>query len=316
MSEPDKNTMLYRENNIASARPEDLTLMMYNGLLKFITRAQEEIRAKSLEAAHNTLIRCQDIVFEFQYTLNMDISVSNNLMLIYDYLYNRLIEANAKKDCDILDEVLEFVTEMRDTWVEAVKLNKEQKAEAAEIAAAEREAAAAEKAAAELGDQGTAFLAGAGDDLQAAAGDAAAEGAEAAVAASTASVASASTAVAAPASTATATPAAPPVGAVSRNKAIYKRTGPLVGIGILPAVPASSAAHAGGAAAMSAAATSAVATSATATSAAATPATPAPEILPIPGAPLKRFNPAAAAQYAKVSKAKAPPQEIISIASE
>ena len=127
MTAPDKNAQLYQENTISSARPEELTLMMYNGLMKFIARAQEEIKAKSLEAAHNTLIRCQDIVFEFQYTLNMDYAVSTNLMLLYDYLYNRLIEANAKKSVDILSEALVFVTELRDTWVEAVRIKKDVK---------------------------------------------------------------------------------------------------------------------------------------------------------------------------------------------
>jgi len=136
MTETDKNTLHYQENSIASARPEELTLMMYNGLLKFIARAQEEIRARQLEAAHNTLLRCQDIVFEFQYTLNMDYAVSNNLMLLYDYLYNRLIEANAKKDCAILDEVYGFVAELRDTWAEAVKANREHKPEASDSAGA------------------------------------------------------------------------------------------------------------------------------------------------------------------------------------
>ena len=127
MTAPDKNAQFYLEKTISSARPEELTLMMYNGLMKFIARAQEEIKAKSPEAAHNTLIRCQDIVFEFQYTLNMDYEVSSNLMLIYDYLYNRLIEANAKKSVEILAEILDFVTELRDTWVEAVKLKKDVK---------------------------------------------------------------------------------------------------------------------------------------------------------------------------------------------
>jgi flagellar protein FliS len=124
-----KNTMQYMENTITSARPEDLTLMMYNGLLKFIARAREEIRAKTLEAAHNTLIRCQDIVFEFQYTLNPDIGLSNNLMLIYDYMYNRLIEANAKKDCGILDEIYGFAAELRDTWAEAAKISRDERSE-------------------------------------------------------------------------------------------------------------------------------------------------------------------------------------------
>ena len=324
MTEPDKNTLQYRENTITSARPEDLTLMMYNGLIKFIARAQEEIRAKSLEAAHNTLIRCQDIVFEFQYTLNMDYSVSNNLMLLYDYLYNRLIEANAKKDCGILDEVLEFVTDLRDTWAEAIKLNKEQKASA--IAGAGANAGAAENAGAALQEGTEAAASGEGGEAAAQQPGAAPAGigavatAGAAVAAGQ-SVASANTDVSAgvgvntgaganaAAASANATGAAQPgmtevevpgasvrIGtdapAVSKTKAIYKRTGPPV---------------------MAAAAIPNLTTGNKTSS-------PQPddsnEFIPSFGSNAKLYNPAAAAQYAKVAKAKAKPQEIISIASE
>ena len=141
MTSPEKNYSQYKENTINASKPEELTLMLYNGLIKFIMRAQEEITARNLEAAHNTLVRCQDIIFEFQFTLNMEIEVSKNLMRLYDYMYNRLIEANAKKDTQILDEVLTFATDMRDTWIEVIKQAKEQleagAAESTEDAAAE-----------------------------------------------------------------------------------------------------------------------------------------------------------------------------------
>ena len=141
MITPEKNYSQYKENTINASKPEELTLMLYNGLIKFILRAQEEITAKNLEAAHNTLVRCQDIVFEFQFTLNMEFEVSKNLMRLYDYMYNRLIDANAKKDTGILDEVLAFATDMRDTWVEVIKQAKEQleagAAESTEDAAAD-----------------------------------------------------------------------------------------------------------------------------------------------------------------------------------
>ena len=304
MTGSDKNTLQYMENTIASARPEDLTLMMYNGLMKFIGRAQEEIRAKSLEAAHNTLIRCQDIVFEFQYTLNMDYPLSNNLMLLYDYLYNRLIEANAKKDCGILDEVLEFVTELRDTWAEAIKLSKEQKPEAAEA-------------------DGTAQT---GAET-AAAGEAPDE--------SAASAPAGVTEVEVPGASVRIGSDAP---AAERNKAIYKRTGMPAAAGFMNAAGANAAAAPPIAAVPAVSGTSAVigtpAVSGTpanpespdvpegsaATAMPAIPAVPAapgmPAGLPVPEPLLKRINPAAAAQYAKVSKAKIPPREIISLASE
>ena len=317
MTGPDKNTFHYRENSIASARPEDLALMMYNGLMKFIAKAQEEIRSKSLEAAHNTLLRCQDIVFEFQYTLNMDYAVSNNLMLLYDYLYNRLIEANAKKDCEILDEVLGFVTELRDTWVEVVRLNKEQKAEAAELAEQEQADNAAAVVEAEA-DNGAA--------AEAQAPEPAADGGTAQAGMTRVEVPGASMRIGSDAP------------AVSKTKAIYTRSGrPPAPAAAMPVTPArNTAAYSAGMATpkptqqgvgMAAPKTIAHGTG-TSMAPASTHVSPSAGILPpagvlppanITAAPVKApaaSTSSAAAQYAKVSKAKNPIQEIISIASK
>jgi len=325
--------------------------MMYNGLMKFIARAQEEIRSKSLEAAHNTLIRCQDIVFEFQYTLNMDYAVSNNLMLLYDYLYNRLIEANAKKDCDILDEVLGFVTELRDTWVEAVKLNKEQKAEAAEAEDAEQ--AEAEQAGANAAKDNAA-AAGAG--AQAAAAQANAAQANAAQinsaqvnSAGLAQQASQSEPVQTAAPTEVEVPGASvrigaAIPAIPRNKAIYTRgatpmtpmapavktpapaAAPAIANERQPQLPAATpmasikpppASVSTPAAAMAFNASNPVARNITIQQNG-DPAPEKPELAK--GAPPLANkglgNNVAAAQYAKVSKAKNPIQEAISLASK
>ena len=141
MTPVEKSYSQYKEKTIESSRPEELTLMLYNGLIKFILSAKEDIEAKNLEGAHNTLIKCQDIVFEFQFCLNMEYEISDSLMKLYDYIYNRLIEANAKKDTEILDEVLEFATDLRDTWVEAMRLAREsvQEGEEEEVEGGEKE---------------------------------------------------------------------------------------------------------------------------------------------------------------------------------
>ncbi len=115
----------YKQNSINTATPEELTLMLYNGLVKFIMQAQNGIEEKNLEKANNSIIRSQDIIREFQVTLNMKYEVAHSLALIYDYMYRRLVEANIKKDRDILEEVLGFAKELRDTWAQAMKLAKQ-----------------------------------------------------------------------------------------------------------------------------------------------------------------------------------------------
>lgn len=115
----------YKENSIYTSSPEELTLMLYNGLVKFIMQAQKAINEKEIEKANQSIIRAQDIVLHFQTTLDMKFDMSQGLVLLYDYMYRRLVEANTKKDIGILNEVLDLSKELRDTWVQAMKLAKQ-----------------------------------------------------------------------------------------------------------------------------------------------------------------------------------------------
>ncbi len=124
----------YKENSVYTATPEELTLMLYNGLVKFIMLAQSAIDDKNIERANSSIIRAQDIVREFQVTLDMKYEVSKHLDSIYDYMYRRLIQANIKKDNDVLEEVLGMAKDLRDTWTQAMKLAKRQVPSADQIA--------------------------------------------------------------------------------------------------------------------------------------------------------------------------------------
>lgn len=116
----------YRENSIFTASPEELTLMLYNGLIKFLMLAQSSIDKNNFEKSNESIIRAQDIIREFQCTLDMRYDLSQGLMMIYDYMFRRLIDANVKKDKEILEEVLGFARELRDTWAQAMKIAKQQ----------------------------------------------------------------------------------------------------------------------------------------------------------------------------------------------
>lgn len=116
----------YKENSVYTARPEELTLMLYNGLVKFIMQAQLAIDEKKIDKAHMSILRAQDIIIELQATLNKKYDVSQSLWLIYDYMNRRLIDTNIKKDKKILEEVLGFAKELRDTWEQAIKVARQQ----------------------------------------------------------------------------------------------------------------------------------------------------------------------------------------------
>jgi len=112
----------YKENAILTASPEELVLMLYNGIIRFIEEAKGAIEKKDYMAANNSIQRAQDIITELMLTLDMNYDISKNLYSLYDYMLRRLIDANVKKDVTILEEVKGFAIELRDTW--SVALNK------------------------------------------------------------------------------------------------------------------------------------------------------------------------------------------------
>ncbi|WP_027416168.1 flagellar export chaperone FliS [Aneurinibacillus terranovensis] len=111
----------YQQNSVLTATPAELTLMLYKGLVKFLKIALLELDQNNLQGIHINLIKSQDIIEELLCTLNMNISVSENMASMYQYMLERLIEANLKKDRAIIEELLGFAEEFRDTWSQAMK---------------------------------------------------------------------------------------------------------------------------------------------------------------------------------------------------
>lgn len=115
----------YQESSVNTASPGELTLMLYNGCLKFINLAKHAIDQKDIETKNANIIKAQKIVQELMVTLNMDLQVSQNMMSLYDYMNRRLIEANIKNEVAILEEVEGLVTEFRDTWKQVIQVNRQ-----------------------------------------------------------------------------------------------------------------------------------------------------------------------------------------------
>ena len=114
---------MYQKNAVQTASPAKLTLMLYYGAVKFTNIAIEAIEAGDIEKAHNNIVKAQNIIVEFRSTLDMKYPVAKDFDVVYDYIYRRLVEANMKKDKDILVEALKHIKTMRDTWREVMKLN-------------------------------------------------------------------------------------------------------------------------------------------------------------------------------------------------
>ena len=114
----------YKNNSIQTASPAELTLMLYEGAIKFCNIALMALEKEDLEKAHINIVKAQKIIVEFRVTLDFKYPVAKDFDLVYEYIYRRLVEANLKKDADILNEALKYIREMRDTWKEVMKLNK------------------------------------------------------------------------------------------------------------------------------------------------------------------------------------------------
>lgn len=114
----------YKNNSIKTASPAELTLMLYNGAIKFINMALAAIDDSDMEKAHINIRKAQNIIEELWSSLDHKYSVWEDFDRVYRYIYDKLVEGNVHKDKEALEEALKRTREMRDTWQEVMKQNK------------------------------------------------------------------------------------------------------------------------------------------------------------------------------------------------
>lgn len=115
---------LYLKTQVNTASPGELTLMLYNGCLKFMKLAGEGIEKKNYELKNVYILKSQRILDELLITLDMKYEISHNLSDLYIFIKDKLVQANMKLDMESLQVSIELITELRDTWIEALKLVK------------------------------------------------------------------------------------------------------------------------------------------------------------------------------------------------
>lgn len=111
----------YLRSKVMTATPAELTLMLYEGAIKFVNKAIMSIEKDDVMGAHNNLMKTQRIIEELRASLDHKYPVAKEFDTVYEYILRRFVEANIKKDKDILEEVLEHLRTMRDTWKEVMK---------------------------------------------------------------------------------------------------------------------------------------------------------------------------------------------------
>lgn len=113
----------YQNSKVLTASPAELTLMLYDGAIKFTNIAIEGCKESDIQKAHTNIQKCERIIVEFDTTLDDRYPVSQDFHNVYRYLLTRLHEANVKKEPEILEEVLKHLRTMRETWREVMRLN-------------------------------------------------------------------------------------------------------------------------------------------------------------------------------------------------
>lgn len=115
----------YKHNQIQTAHPHQLILMLYEGAIKNLYMARQALDKNDFATTNTHLLKAQDIVLELQYSLNEGGGdIADGLNLLYDYIYRQLLEANISKDIAIIQQILGMLKELKETWAEAMQLVK------------------------------------------------------------------------------------------------------------------------------------------------------------------------------------------------
>jgi len=115
----------YKSNSVNYASKEQLLLMLLDGAVKFAKVARQAILDKDVKSSHENLVKTQDIFTELMITLDQNAGEwAVNMYKIYEFIKERLFQANLKKDVKVLDEVMPLIEEVRNTWQEAYEVSK------------------------------------------------------------------------------------------------------------------------------------------------------------------------------------------------
>ncbi|MFK3935998.1 flagellar export chaperone FliS [Alkalihalobacillus sp. NPDC078783] len=117
----------YKQNALNTASPGELTLMLYNGCLKFIHQADKAMVEQDVERRNLYLTKAQNIIRELMVTLKAEDEVGKNMYRMYEFILSKLIDANVKNDQQALKDAEGFVVEFRDTWKQVIQIDRQKR---------------------------------------------------------------------------------------------------------------------------------------------------------------------------------------------
>ncbi|MFH0781248.1 MAG: flagellar export chaperone FliS [Pseudomonadota bacterium] len=120
----------YHENQILSASPEQILLLLYDGAIRFTRQAIHGLEEGNLTLFHHGIKSSMAIITEFSNSLDHAIGgeIAENLDALYNFMIRELTLANLHQDIDKLHVVDKLLVDLRATWGEAAEINKAQMA--------------------------------------------------------------------------------------------------------------------------------------------------------------------------------------------
>ena len=111
----------YLRMQTTTASPGELIAMLYDALLRNLSRAEGGLASKDIEPALNALLKSQDIVLELMSSLDLDAegdagSIARQMAQLYEYMYRRLLDASMHKETAPIAEVRRLVEPVREAW--------------------------------------------------------------------------------------------------------------------------------------------------------------------------------------------------------
>lgn len=119
----------YQKNQVETATPEQILILLYDGAIQFLNKAKIALDDENSEQYQSNLLSCEKIIIEFMNTLDMEKGgeVAQNLYRLYEYFYTTLITVAISREVNKIDEVLRHLKDLRETWQKAIAIANSEK---------------------------------------------------------------------------------------------------------------------------------------------------------------------------------------------
>lgn len=112
----------YRQSSVQTSTPAQLLIMLFDGAIRFIRTGLDGLKNNDFEKTNLGLGKAQTIISELMSTLDFDYEVSKELYSLYEYTNFLLVESNIRKDAAKAEEAIEYLTGLREMWLQASKI--------------------------------------------------------------------------------------------------------------------------------------------------------------------------------------------------